>query len=497
MRRLARSRSRVESRATPRAIPCIATRIAARRTRSMATITTVGVLMITSFVPRRATGQARPDTLHLTLADAVETAVRRAVTVQLADIDRAVGGVALLEAYSRFLPSLVAGVGVGLQAGSSLLGASSTTASDAQFRVGTWQLSASLNLFNGWRDQATVRAALSGRDAADLSLVRAKQLVAFDVTQAFEQVVLDQQLTGVAEAALAISRAREDQLTEQVRVGNRAPPDLLRQRAQTAADRVRLIGVRNRERADRVALLLRLRMAPGTPVRLEAPLTLADSGPAPDRADLLAARALAARPDLAAARARVSAADELTRFARGGWLPRLDLGLDLLGSARTFDYERQGGANVLTGSQRPFLEQLGSQRVGALSLGVSWVLSDRGRTRADVERARLGADRERVRAEDVRLAVLGEVDRALADNEAAREAMQAARAGLDAAEEAFTAVQGRYDVGLASFIELTTAQGALIDARAQAAAAEVNLVLQASVLRLVVGDVRPDLRRAR
>ncbi|MBI3792655.1 MAG: TolC family protein [Gemmatimonadetes bacterium] len=446
---------------------------------------------------RPAFAQARTDTVRLTLASAVATALDRAVAVQLADIDRRSGGVAVLEAYSRFLPSLTAGAGLGAQSGSMLLSSTATVATDARFSVAAWQLSASLNLFNGWRDQASVRAALSGRDAADLSYARARQLVAFDVTQAFEQVVLDRELVGVAEAALGISRAREDQLTEQVRVGNRAPPDLLRQRAQTGADRVRLIAARNRERADRVALLVRLRMAPATPVRLDAPLTLADSGPPPGREEVLAARALAARPDVAAADARVSSADQLVQVARGGWLPRVDLGLDLLGAGRYFDATKQNGADVVTTPQRALADQFGSQRVTALTLGASWALWDRGRTRADVQRARLGAERERIRADDIRLAVLGEVDRALADNEAAREAVQAARAGLDAAEEAFTAVQGRYDVGLASFIELTTAQGALVDARAQAAVAQVNLVLQASVLRLVTGDPLPGEARAR
>ena len=178
--------------------------------------------------PMRALqAQSRPDTVHISLAAAIATALDRAIAIQLADIDRRVGGVGVIEAYSRFLPSLTAGAGLGYQAGSTLLSSTATVATDARIGVGAWQLSASLNLFNGWRDQASVRAALSGRDASELSYVRARQLVAFDVTQAFEQVVLDQQLVSVAQAALVISQAREDQLTEQVRVGNRAPPDLL------------------------------------------------------------------------------------------------------------------------------------------------------------------------------------------------------------------------------------------------------------------------------
>lgn len=435
--------------------------------------------------PAVATAQPRRDTLRLTLPGAIATALGRSIALAAADVDRRAGGVAVLEAYSRFLPSLSAGALLATQGGSTLLSSTATVATDTRITGGAWTVSAGLNLFNGFRDQAALRAALDARDAAELTLARARQLVAYDVTQAFEQVVLDRQLITVVEAALGLSTAREEQLVEQVRVGTRAPPDLYRQRAQTAADRVRLIAARNRERADRVALLLRLRLPPSTALALEAPANAdtADVGPA----DALARRALAARTDLAAAEARVRGADEQVRLAEGGWLPRVDLQLDAGAAGRYYDEARQGGTDVITTPQRPLATQLGAQRTVGLALGASWTPWDRGRTRADVQRARLAGERERLRAEELQLAILGEVDRAVADQDAARESLGAARAGLSAAEEAFTAVSGRYDVGLATFVELAVAQGALVEARAQEAAAQVNLRLQASVLRLVTG----------
>ena len=64
---------------------------------------------------------------------------------------------------------------------------------------------------------------------------------------------------------------------------------------------------------------------------------------------------------------------------------------------------------------------------------------------------------------------------------------RATDAGLASAQEAFDAVSARFDVGLGIFLDVETAQAALSEARAQHAAAAVNLVLQKQVLHYVTG----------
>ena len=432
------------------------------------------------------------DSLRLTLDASVALALKGATAVQLAASDVRVGSGVLLEARGRFLPAIGAGAGAFAEQGTTLLSSTATVPTDTRFTGGLWQVSTAINLFNGFQDIATLRAAERTHDAAMRSLDRTRQQVAFDVTQAFEQLSLDERLVEVAEANLALSVAREAQLEEQVRVGTRAPPDLYRQRAQSRADEALVIDSRNRARNDRVALLVKLHVDPTRPVAF-APAAI-DTTIIPDTAlgvGLLSAQALSARPDLGAARLRAEAADDGIRAARGGAWPRVVLGLDYITSARVFDWERVNGANVIAGGQRALATQLGDQGIGILSLGVVWPLLDRNRTRADVERASAVADRDRALADDLRLRVVGEVERAAGDYRAAVQARRAATAGLAAAQQAFESVQGRYDVGLTNFIDLQSAQAALTQSRAVAAQADVNLTLQRDVLRLVTGGVTP------
>jgi outer membrane protein TolC len=67
------------------------------------------------------------------------------------------------------------------------------------------------------------------------------------------------------------------------------------------------------------------------------------------------------------------------------------------------------------------------------------------------------------------------------------EKLRATDTGLASAQEAFDAVSARFDVGLGIFLDVQAAQTALGEAKAQRAAAAVNLVLRRQVLLYVTG----------
>ncbi|HEY4303248.1 MAG TPA: TolC family protein, partial [Gemmatimonadaceae bacterium] len=209
--------------------------------------------------PARAQQPTHGDTLRLDLKQSIETALQNATPVQLGNDTLRLSGIALLESYGRFLPNLTTTMGGFDQRGMSLLSSTSLVPADAQFYGLAYQLSASVNLFNGFRDREHMRAMLDSRSAASNSLDRARQQVSFDVAQAYYQVVLDRRLQSVTQSNLELSRAREDQLAEQVRIGTKAPPDLYRQQAQARADEVAVIDAKNRVDNDVTSLLTRLR----------------------------------------------------------------------------------------------------------------------------------------------------------------------------------------------------------------------------------------------
>ena len=437
----------------------------------------------------RAVTPAADDTLRLDLAQSIALALTRATAVQVGREAVELSGAALLESYGRFLPDARIGTATYSESGTMLLSSTALRPSSAGFYGAAYGVSTSLNLFNGLRDREHLRAAMLERDGATASLARAQQQVAFDVTQAFFQVMLDRRLEAVARASLELSRTREQQLAEQISAGLRAPPDLFRQQAQTKFDESAVIDASNRVRADESILLRRIREAPMRPhVLVEAPIDTAPLDAARLEPTELLQLALRQRDDLRAAAARLAADGHEARVASGARWPKVVLGLDLLGSGRVFGHESINGVNQLTTEQSPLTRQLGRQTFAVASLGLSWDLFDRWRTRLDVERAAAVSTRDRLQAEDLRLQIEGEVQRAVDDYQAGTDRLAASVAALRAADEAYAAVQGRFDAGLATFVDVLSAQNALTQARALNAQAVIGLTLQKAVLRYVAGD---------
>jgi outer membrane protein len=432
--------------------------------------------------------RAANDTVRLTLRETLERADRVSTDVLVATDSLRVSSARVLEAYGAFLPAAATGA-YALQAqGNTLLASTALQPSQVGWYASAFQVSTALNIFNGFRDRAFLKSSRFLKDAAGFTLEQARQRITFDVLQAYFQVVLDHELAAVAASNLDLSRSRQARLEGQVQVGTRSPPDLFRQRAQTATDEASVIDIQAREQSDLVGLLRRIRLEATRDYSVEVPAldTVALPADSLDRTKLVA-RALALRPDLLAAQSRASAADANVARATGGYLPQVVAGASFGVFARNYEWERQNGTSLLTQDQRAMGTQLGSQPMGIFTLGLVWPIFDQFQTRFEVERARVASRISTIAAEDARLQVLGDVRQATDDYRAAVEKLRATEAGLASAQEAFDAVSARFDVGLGIFLDVEAAQTALTDARAQEAAAAVNLVLRRQVLRFVTG----------
>jgi outer membrane protein len=254
---------------------------------------------------------------------------------------------------------------------------------------------------------------------------------------------------------------------------------LYRQQAQAAADQSTLVDAENRVRTDQIALLERLRMNPHQPIQLAPPpVDTMPLAPRYNESDDLIVEATMRRADLLAANARLSASERNIERAKSGYLPQLDLAASASSYGRFFDYGVSNGASILTLPQTPLWDQVGRQTTGMLALGFNWYLFDRYRTRLDVEAAQVGYDSAFFAGQDLRLQVAGDVAQSLGDYQTALQQLAASSAQLAAAQQAYDLVNGRFAVGFASIVDVTTAQAALVQAQSQRAETIVSMTLR-------------------
>lgn len=435
---------------------------------------------------------AEPLVKTLTLPETINIAMKDATAILKARKDSDFGDTAVLQSYMQFLPNLTAQANYNGTKGVNYLTFATPTLVDGKSYGANYTISTALNIFNGFSDIASWKAADRRRDAADKTLERTKQQISLDITQSYLQVILDQELILIAEKNLRASRDREKLLYQQTEHGLRSKSDLFRQQAQASADEGFLINVQNKKQADIIALLKKLRISPDqnynfSKMDLDAEVekTKAEFGNIQDEQAI--EQALANRRDYKVKVLASEAAKYDVTSARSTFYPKIDLVASYLSSSRAFDYQVVNGANVAPVSSRPIFDQLGDQTSWLYGITLTWSLFDRWVTPTNVERAKVNAYKAELDATDFRNQLVGEVKQSINDYRSALQQLEASERGLKAAQRAYEVSVGKNEVGSLSYVDLAIAQTALVQAEASRAQALTGFYLQKRAFEFALG----------
>ncbi len=426
--------------------------------------------------------------IRLNLDRCVEIAIKNATTVLKTENNERLASAQLIQSYAQFLPTFDVGARYSGSSGKSLIAFTTLNIVDNANRSAGFTLYSTLNLFNGLSDFAGLKSAMASEKSLQQSLAWARQQVALDIIQTYLQLILDQKLVEIARKNLQTSQGRLEQLRTQTQVGSSSIADLYRQQAQTSSDTLYLQSTEVRAKDDETILIRKLRVAPDASYQFEEPsLEIVRSTVAAKPLDVLVREALANRSDLRATEFRTQFTDwDITR-AKGDYYPHLDLRFTRDAAGQFLSRQIVNGQDVLPDSQQDLVSQLGNQVTYTLSLNLTWNLFDRLVTKTQVTRARLIHENAQIDDQDNRLQIDSDIRISIHDYETAWTQVGTARAGLEAAEKAFEAVRGRYQMGQATFIDVLSAQTALTQARSNQVQASVNLKLREKTLEYATG----------
>ncbi|CAN5525065.1 TolC family protein [soil metagenome] len=398
-------------------------------------------------------------------------------------------GAQILAAHGQFLPDAIVGGALSYTAGTNLLTVTVPTLVNSQRSNINYQIISSINIYNGYANRATLKAALLTKEVAELSLTRARQQIKLDIIQSYLQVVLDKEIVAFAQQNYQTSMKREQQLDELVNVGRRPKSDLYQQQSQTSLDQQFLTNSINKLNVDKVLLLQRLRLDPLENYEF-ADVVIDESALSPElvNEETLIEKAKDQRTDLKSSQRSQEAALWYIKKSRSGYLPRVSASAGAYGVAAHFNKLYVGGNDVLPPEQRSFGTQLGNQIYGIMSLNVGWNIFDKYVSKSNVAIARVNAVNARIDYENVNLQIVSEIRQALGNYATALQQTATSEKGLIAATQAFETLNGRYSVGAANFIELSNAQNNLLLAKQNRAQAGISLFLQKKVLDFYVGE---------
>jgi len=423
---------------------------------------------------------------NLTLEECVQIALQNSTSGIKAERALKLSGSDVLRNYGKFLPHVSASSSYSPATMQRSWSTTSEGYTKTKIESTSLALTATLNIFNGLSDYASLKAALSAKKSARHTLTRAYETIAYDITQSYYQALLEGELMLIAREDLRSSRDQLKLTGRQFEVGLKSMTDLYQQQAETASRELVLIQAESRARRSTLELLRRLQIDPESTIGLADPPALGTDLPV-NSADSLTARALRNRRDLKASERNARALKWKVTSARGARWPSLDASFSVGTGGTSY---LSGSSPLYTENASPTIqEQLENSGNYAVSLNLNWSIFDGFQTGYAVQTAKISHLNSMQDYDDLQRTIQIDIQQQLGDYNSARTEIITAETSLKAAEAAWNAVRRKYELGAAGFVDLSAARSTLFEARSSLTRAKYNLALQKNILDYTTGSI--------
>ena len=285
------------------------------------------------------------------------------------------------------------------------------------------------------------RSAQESKRAAQLSVMDARDLVVQATASAYLQIVADASRLEAIRSQVVTSQALYDRAVDQQNAGTASGIDVLRSQVELKQQQQRLLAQRNQFDRDKLALGRVIGFPPGQE------FTLSDAAPFSPLTSLTQDEALrtalAQRPDYQSYQARVRAAEETVRAARGERYPTVgvtadygDVGYTLANSHGTFSFVASAKVNLFDG----------------------------GRISGDQARAKAALKQSQDELADLGGQIDYQVRTAFLDIRTAADQVAVAQDNLDLANQTLVQARDRFAAGVTDNIEVVQAQESVASA---------------------------------
>lgn len=422
-----------------------------------------GVLVITSASAAWAQQPAAQQQLEVTLNEAIERSLQVQPAMIQARGDQRNAGASKRSAYGAFIPSVT-------------VGASSNHRNNAGVDQGTGRpvpptsysgnFNASLELFDGFRRFATIKAASASGTAADAGIVNQRFQTTLETKQVFYNAIATEALVRVADAQVTRARQQLQISVEKLHAGSATRSDSLRSTVEFGNARIALL----QAQANLATAQAELGRQIGVDGLVRA-VTDSILPAMPDTAELRRT-AVAAFPAVEQAEAQASAARAQVWAARAQYWPTLSV---------SYSDIRQGSGDPTLPWFSRYPETI------RLTFGISLPLLDGLKREATQVTASVNRDVAEARASEARRQANAQLTQQLALLATAFEQIAIADDNRAAAQEDLRVQNERYRVGAATILDLLTSQAALTQAEVNAIQTRFNYLIARSTLEATVG----------
>jgi outer membrane protein len=393
-------------------------------------------------VPVAAQDSLRP----ISLQEAVSLAQRNAPAAIQARGQLRTSSSAVRSALGSFIPSLSTSLNQTKQSGQRFDALRDQVVTVQQPWSYSAGISSNLELFDGGRRFADLRARRADVDAAEANEVSQRFNIALQVKQEYARILAARESEAAARAQLEQAEAQLRAAVARVQAGAATMSDSLRSLIQVGNARLALLTAQNDVRVAS-ATLTRL---VGTSFLVTAnPLDTLDLPVVPIDSAALALLALQG-PEVQQAELSLRAANAGVRSSRSSYMPTISMSYSYNGNGN--DPFGFGNGQFLYGSN--------------LAFRLNFPIFNNFNREDQIVRARVAEDNAAAQLRDARLAAQQNIVQQLGALRTAEERIRIQQASVLAAQEDLRVQQQRYALGASTLLDLLTSQSQLNQARA-------------------------------
>jgi outer membrane protein len=423
-----------------------------------------GVLALTLAVPLEGQRAQPPQGLEVTLNEAIQRALEVQPLMVGARGEVRSSGAALRASNGAFLPTITTNGSWSRRGGTTFNNLNQIVTSPTVIAY-SGSITASIDLFTGFRRLADRRASAATRDAADAGLVDTRFRVILNTREFFYGALATEELVRVAQSQVRRAQQQLQISVEKLRAGSATRSDSLRSTVDYGNARIALLEAQ--------ANLATAQANLGRQIGVDQPVRAVPDSVLPPLPDTTALRAIAVdrAPRVEQADAEARAARARVTVSRQNYFPRITY----------------SAGNSTNNSEPPWDHTAPFLKGWNVGVGISWTLFNGFARESQVVSAGVARDNAEASAADTRRAVTAQLAQQIAALTTAYEKIDIARANVAAATEDLRVQNERYRVGAATILDLLTSQASLTQAEQNFVQVRFDYLLARATLEALVG----------
>ncbi len=414
-----------------------------------------------------------------TLNECINFALKNNLQLQDAEMNNQLAEISYRQSKWNRLPGIGAGSDAGRNYGRSI-DPNTNGIVNTSFFNNSYYLSASVELFRGFMLQNQIRYREFKKDATESNRQNVADDLAFDVMNAFFNVIYFEELKTIANGQKALSELNVRKTQILVTTGLKSPTDLLEVKANFEKEELFCIQTTNNLASSWISLKKVMNLPPEKEISLAIPVTEPGFDELNTSVSELYQQHIGWSPYIKSFERDWMASMKGVRISKAGYTPSITF--QAVYNTGFYETNKDANAQVIS-----FKNQLNNNQRQFIGATLTVLVFNRNSVRSNVQSAKIASEQAETRLKLAKQTVLYEMEGNYNELTASWKELQQSEKQLEADNLIFQATQKKFDQGMINAIELYTIKNRLANTGAQVLHAKLTYAVKKRILEFYKG----------